>query len=85
MRNKKAVALKYERDKDKAPKVTAKGSGKTAQKIIEIAKLNDIPIKEDKDLLELLSKVELDKEVPAQMYKAVAEVFSFIYNSTKKK
>ena len=85
MRSKKAVALKYERKKDNAPKVTAKGSGKTAQKIIEIAKLNDIPIKEDKDLLELLSKVELDKEVPAQMYKAVAEVFSFIYNSTKKK
>jgi flagellar biosynthesis protein len=84
MRSKKAVALKYERKKDKAPKVTAKGSGKTAQKIIEIAKLNDIPIKKDEDLLELLSKVELDREIPTEMYKAVAEVFGFIYNVTKK-
>jgi flagellar biosynthesis protein len=79
----KAAALKYDATKSSAPKVTAKGEGKTAQKIIEIAKENDVPIKEDKDLIELLSKVELDHEVPPEMYKAIAEVFSFIYRQTK--
>ena len=84
MKKQEAVALKYDEKKNNAPKVTAKGKGKTAQKIIELAELNDIPIKKDEDLVELLSKVELDKEVPAEMYKAVAEVFSFVYNMTKK-
>jgi len=81
----KAVALKYEATQQHAPKVTAKGDGKTAQKIIEIAKENNIPIKEDKDLVEMLSKIELDKEVPQEMYKAVAEVFSFIYKISNEK
>jgi len=84
MKNKEAVALKYDKNKDQAPKITAKGKGKTAQKIIELAKSHDIPIQKDEDLVELLSKVELDKEVPTEMYKAVAEVFSFIYKVTKK-
>jgi flagellar biosynthesis protein len=84
MKQKEAVALEYDKEKNSAPKVTAKGKGKTAQKIIELAELNDIPIKKDEDLLELLSKVELDKEVPQEMYKAVAEVFSFIYRTTNK-
>jgi len=79
----KAVALKYDANKQRAPKVTAKGEGEIAQKIIEIAKENDIPIKEDKDLVEMLSKIELDREVPPEMYKAIAEVFSFIYKVTK--
>ena len=81
----KAVALKYDKTKNQAPLVAAKGEGKTAQKIIQIAKENGIPLKKDEDLIELLSKVELDKEVPPQMYKAIAEVFSFIYSITKNK
>ena len=80
----KAVALKYDAKKNTAPKLTAKGEGKTAQKIIALAQENDIPIKKDEDLVEMLSKVELDREVPEEMYKAIAEVFSFIYNLTKK-
>ncbi|QOP41537.1 EscU/YscU/HrcU family type III secretion system export apparatus switch protein [Sulfurimonas marina] len=79
----KAAALKYDASKDSAPRVTAKGEGKTAQKILEIAKENDIPIKQDENLIELLSNVELDHEVPPEMYKAIAEVFSFIYKHTK--
>lgn len=81
----KAVALKYDKEKNAAPKVTAKGEGKTAQKIIELAKENDIPIKKDEDLVELLTKVELDKEVPQEMYKAIAELFSFLYKLTNSK
>ena len=80
----KAAALKYDSSTGGAPKVVAKGKGLTAQKIIEIAKENNLPIRKDEDLVELLSKVELDQEVPEQMYKAVAEVFSFIYKMTNK-
>ena len=81
---KKAVALQYDKEKNQAPVVGAKGEGKTAQKIIQIAKENGVPLKKDEDLVELLSKIELNKEVPPQMYKAIAEVFSFIYSITKK-
>ena len=75
----KAIALKYDIDKDNAPKISAKGKGETASNIIKIAKENDIPIKKDEDLIELLSQLNIDKEIPASMYKAVAEIFSFIY------
>jgi flagellar biosynthesis protein len=84
MKKQSAIALRYEREKNSAPKVTAKGEGKQAQKIIAIAKEHQIPIQEDPDLIELLSKVELNQEVPAEMYQAVAEVFSFIYELSKK-
>jgi flagellar biosynthesis protein len=84
MKQKEAVALAYDKSKNSAPTVTAKGKGKTAQKIIELAEEYDIPIKKDEDLVALLSKIELDKEVPDAMYKAVAEVFSFIYKMTNK-
>lgn len=75
----KAVALKYDIDKDNAPKIVAKGKAETASNIIKIAKENNIPIKKDEDLLELLSQIDIDKEIPASMYKAVAEIFSFVY------
>jgi len=81
---KKAAALRYDTSKESAPRLLAKGEGKSATNIIKIAKENDIPIKKDEDLMELLSKVEIDKEVPAELYKVVAEVFSFIYKISKK-
>lgn len=81
---KKAAALRYDTSKESAPRVVAKGQGQSAENIIKIAELHNLPIKKDEDLIELLSKVELDKEVPEALYKAVAEVFSFIYKVTNK-
>ena len=81
----KAIALKYDIEKDNAPKITAKGKGATASNIIKIAKEHDIPIKEDADLIELLSQIDIDKEIPDSMYKAVAEIFSFIYDLSNNK
>ena len=81
----KAVALQYDIEKDNAPILTAKGQVAAATNIIEIAKENNIPIQKDEDLVELLSKIDIDKEVPASMYKAVAEIFSFIYDLSKKR
>lgn len=81
---KKAVALRYDNSRENAPRVVAKGKGEVAEQIIKTAKAHDLPIKEDADLVELLSKIELDREVPENLYKAVAELFSFIYKLTKK-
>ncbi|WP_148821294.1 FlhB-like flagellar biosynthesis protein [Campylobacter concisus] len=81
---KKAVALGYNRSKDNAPRVLASGAGEIANRIIDLAKEHDIPIKEDPDLIEILSKVEVDQEIPPNLYKAVAEIFSFLYKMTKK-
>lgn len=80
----KAVALEYDTAKNTAPKVTAIGKGEVAKNIIKIAKDCDIPIKKDEDLVELLSQIDIDKEIPPNMYKAVAEIFSFIYKMSKK-
>ncbi len=78
----KAVALGYDIDKDNAPKVIAKGKGELAQNIIKIAEKNQVPIKKDEDLVELLSAIDIDKEIPDSMYKAVSEIFAFIYDLT---
>lgn len=79
------MALGYNRQKDNAPRVLATGSGEVAKNIINLAKSHDIPIKEDADLVEVLSKVDLNEEVPPNLYKAVAEIFNFLYQMTNKK
>jgi len=80
----KAVALKYDIQKDSAPSLVAKGKGETASNIIKLANEHDIPIKKDEDLVELLSQIDIEKEIPSSMYKAVAEIFSFIYDLSNK-
>ena len=75
----KAVALKYDKEKNSAPIVTAQGSGQTAKNIIKIAEENGIPIKKDEDLVNMLSQIELNQEIPVELYQAVSEIFSFIY------
>ena len=85
LKTQKAVALKYDREKSNAPKVVASGKGEVANNIIKLAQEHDIFIKKDADLVELLSKIEVNKEIPPMLYKAVAEVFSFIYKITNDK
>ena len=75
----KAVALKYDGKKDKAPRVIAKGRGNIAEKIIDIAKENDVPLYEDKNLIQILEALDLETEIPPELYRAVAEVLAFIY------
>jgi flagellar biosynthesis protein len=71
-----AVALHY--DKGGAPRVVAKGRGSIGNKIIEVARAQDIPIEENEVLAGALSHVELGDEIPAELYKAVAEVLIFV-------
>ena len=75
----KAVALKYDRKKDNAPRVIAKGRGEIAEKIIEVARAHNVPLYEDKNLIQILEALDLETEIPAELYRAVAEVLAFIY------
>ncbi|GAB4347013.1 MAG: EscU/YscU/HrcU family type III secretion system export apparatus switch protein [Candidatus Abyssubacteria bacterium] len=80
----KAVALRYNKEKERAPRVVAKGSGYLAERIIEVAKSHGIAIYEDKDLIQLLSNLELHQEIPAELYQVIAEVLAFVYRLNKK-
>ena len=84
-KRKQAVALRYRPDKDTAPRVAAKGSGLIAEKIIELAREHGIPVKDDPDLLEVLSKLDIEEEVPPTVYVAVAELLAFVYSLNRKK
>jgi flagellar biosynthesis protein len=78
-----AVALHY--DRKGAPRVIAKGKGSIGAKIIEVAKEHNIPIEENEVLAGALSNVELGDEIPAELYKAVAEVLVFVLKLTKQR
>lgn len=75
----KAAALKYDKAQPGAPVLTAKGRGDVARKIIEVAEAHNIPLHKDADLVEILDKVELDTEIPLEVYAIVAEIFAYIY------
>ncbi len=81
----KAIALQYNKEKDNAPKIVAKGSRYLADEILNIAQKHNIPIKKDEDMVMMLDQIEVNREIPPNMYKAVAEIFSFIYNITNQK
>lgn len=83
-KNKKAVTLKYESGKDDAPRVTAKGMGAVAERIIELAKKEGIPIQEDPDLVGALMKLDIEETIPPQLYKAVAEILAFAYRLNRR-
>jgi len=82
-RREKAVAVRYRQNRDNAPRVIAKGEGLVARRIREIAQEHGIPIRRDDDLVELLAQVELDREIPPELYHAVAEILSWIYRANE--
>ncbi|MFZ5352065.1 MAG: flagellar biosynthesis protein FlhB [Bacillota bacterium] len=80
-----AVAVKYDADVASAPLVIGKGKDLIAQKIKDIAKEHKIPVVENKPLAQALYKsVDIGKEIPAELYKAVAEVLAFVYSLKNK-
>ncbi|MBM7692285.1 flagellar biosynthesis protein [Peribacillus deserti] len=82
---KQAIALRYDSEKEGAPRVIAKGKGLAAERIMETAKENDIPIQEDPSLAGILAELELNQTIPEDLYQAVAEVFAFIYKIDQEK
>jgi flagellar biosynthesis protein len=75
---KRAVAIRYDPARDKAPKLVAKGKGLMAEQILALARKNYIPVREDPNLVQVLSRLNLDQEIPPQVYRAVAAILSFL-------
>ncbi|HSR69197.1 MAG TPA: EscU/YscU/HrcU family type III secretion system export apparatus switch protein [Acidobacteriota bacterium] len=77
-----AAALRYSPYDDPAPRMTAKGHGKLAQKIIRMARESGVPVRQDRDLVQVLSRLDLNEEIPAPIYAAVAEILAFLYRAS---
>lgn len=77
-----AVALSY--DGKKAPSISAKGKGEVADRILEIARENDVPIKNDPALAAALSEIPLGDQVPEALFIAVAEILAYVYSFSDK-
>jgi flagellar biosynthesis protein len=75
----RAVALRYNAPEDAAPIVVAKGRGRTAEQIIAAAQKNDVPMREDQNLVQLLSALDLEQQIPPEAYQAVAAILAFLY------
>ena len=76
-----AVALHYEAESEYAPKVVAGGRGSVAEQILAIAFANDIKVRKDQDLVELLSSIDIDSEIPVEAFAAVAEILIYVYRA----
>ena len=79
-----AVALRYNEDHEAAPRVLAKGAGGVAQKILDIAREQNIPVRDDPDLVEALAKLDVGSLIPTELYPAVAEVLAFVYRQNQR-
>jgi flagellar biosynthesis protein len=79
----KAVALRYDKERERAPRVVAKGSGHLAERIIELARAHGITVYEDRELLDALSRIELYQVIPVELYQVIAEVLAFVHRLNK--
>lgn len=83
-KRKQAAALSYDQSNNASPKLSALGKGLVAENIIETAQEHNIPVLEDPSLVELLSHLNVNESIPAELYEAVAEVFAFVYRLDQK-
>ncbi len=74
-----AVALRYDPEQREIPDVVGKGAGDVADRILALAKVHGIPVRNDPDLLELLAGVQVGESIPEELYEVVAEVLTFLY------
>lgn len=75
--NKKAVALRYDENKDTAPIIVASGMGYMAEKIVELANDSGVPIYEDNSLATVLTQLNLGSEIPEEIYQAVVDIYAY--------
>lgn len=80
----KVAALAYDKDRDAAPRVVAKGRGLVAEQIIETAKAHQVPLVKDENLVQVLEALDLETQIPPELYQAVAEVLAFVYRLNAK-
>jgi flagellar biosynthesis protein len=77
----KAVALQYEREEDDAPRIVASGKGAIAEQILQVAFANNIKVREDAELVEILSLLDVDSPIPLEAFAAVAEILTYVYEA----
>jgi len=77
----KAVALSDQSESGTRPRVIASGHGGFAEQILQIAWANDIKVREDADLVEILSAIDVESEIPIEAFAAVAEILSYVYRA----
>lgn len=78
---KAAVALKYDRESMLAPRIVAKGRGLVAERLIGLAQQNGVPIVEDKLLVDMLDALNVNQEIPGELYQVVAEILVAVYRA----
>ena len=76
-----AVALKYELGGQSLPRIVATGKGHVAEQILELAFANGVKVREDADLVQILSAVDIDSEIPIEAIAAVAEILAYVYRA----
>lgn len=75
--NKKAVALSYNENKNRAPIIVASGMGYVAEKMVEIARESGVPVYEDNSLATMLTQLELGAEIPTELYQAIIDIYVY--------
>jgi flagellar biosynthesis protein len=77
----RVAALRYDHPADRAPKLVARGDGHVAEKIIALAREHGVPIHEDRELVATLARLDLDEDIPVEVYQVVAEILAFLYRA----
>ena len=77
------MALKYDPKSGGAPTVVAKGRGALAERIVALAKKGNVPVREDANLVRVLSRLKVDQEIPPELYQAVAAILAFLYKMNR--
>lgn len=79
-----AVALRYVQEQENAPRILAKGWGPIAEEILRIARKHGVPVHPDRDLAEVLVKLDIGQVIPPELYQVVAEVLAYLYRMNRR-
>ena len=77
----RVAALRYDHPGDRAPKLVARGEGHVAERILALAREHGVPVHEDRELVDVLARLDLEEDIPAEVYQVVAEILAFLYRA----
>ncbi|MEO5823954.1 MAG: EscU/YscU/HrcU family type III secretion system export apparatus switch protein [Vicinamibacteraceae bacterium] len=77
----RVAALRYDQSKGPAPKLVARGEGHVAERILALAREHGIPVHEDRELVDVLARLDLEEDIPGEVYQVVAEILAFLYRA----
>ena len=77
----RVAALRYDHPKDRSPKLVARGDGHVAERILALAREHGIPVHEDRELVDVLARLDLEENIPVEVYQVVSEILAFLYRA----